>query len=207
VFFRQLVHTFQLTWAYLNYSVWYLAVEILLAYLATAWIVYRCLHGLVTRRPALGLPLTVLLLGLLTVPLCWRSAGDLGKIRRSPPDRTLDAQARMAALRWAEANLPADSRLGSFNSGLLHWVAARPVLNLDGRVSRGDLAPLVRAGTPVLHYVRTLGVTHVIDRIYDDRSPFGRFWQEVSARGEILVRFPVQPSPEADIVVVQLPAG
>lgn len=115
------------------------------------------------------------------------------------------ALVRLAALRRAEQNLPADAVLGSFNSGLLHYVASRPVRNLDGRVDDGAFARHLARGGDALSYVGGRGVTHVTDRIYLDQSVFGRFWSDVTATGEIVARFPASGAPGTDVVVLKLP--
>ena len=110
--------------------------------------------------------------------------------------------AKVAAVRWVEANISDRAVVGSFNSGIMHWYASRPVLNLDGRVDDGSLYRVRLEGGGYLVYMRRRGVTHLIETL-DDSS----FWKDLLSRGRILHRFPYGPRQKREIVVLELERG
>ncbi len=109
--------------------------------------------------------------------------------------------AKVAALRWAEANLPADAVLGSLNSGIMHYYAHdRLVHNLDGRVDDGGLLRVLESGGSHLDYMWSRGVTHQIDAVHDDSH-----WRWILVDGEIVYERPFGPAGEGRMVVIALP--
>ena len=203
---RALVHVNGLAWTYLAYAVWYLAAEVLVAVLGVSWIVHGALR-LIPRLRGLGYVIRGGLLAAMVVPYLIQAGSAFRWAAAHVPAPTFEPLARIEALRWAEANLPPDAVIGSFNSGLMGFVTTRRVMNLDGRVDDGSLARELEEGREVLPYVLGRGVTHVIDRVYLDRSSFGRFWATVADSSAILARFPGSGPAANDIVVLRLPSG
>ncbi|RME27486.1 MAG: hypothetical protein D6798_04425, partial [Deltaproteobacteria bacterium] len=88
-----------------------------------------------------------------------RSAADPGFL----PPRLAD----IAVTRWADAHLPADAVIGSWDAGLVGWTSRHPVVNLDGVVASHAYLAALRDGTTA-EYLAGLGVTHVLNHHPDD---------------------------------------
>lgn len=66
------------------------------------------------------------------------------------------------AARWADAHLPPDAVLGSWDAGLVGWTSTHPVVNLDGVVASHAYLQAMRQGTTAA-YLAELGVTHIVN--------------------------------------------
>lgn len=93
-----------------------------------------------TPLRALG-PVTAIL----TVPLL------VGAVLTALPllqdERLAVRRADLQAARWAEANLPQGTRIGSWDAGLIGYSTSRPVINLDGVVNDVGWLHALRDGT------------------------------------------------------------
>ena len=70
-----------------------------------------------------------------------------------------------AAARWIEANLPADAKLASFDSGYFGWVLDRPVVNLDGVANTLEYLEDFHLQKRHAAYLEREGITHVVNLI------------------------------------------
>ena len=114
--------------------------------------------------------------------------------------------ARNTALRWLDENLDDDVVLGAFNSGHYHYRSeTRRFHNLDGRVDDGSFYRRLVEGGTVEDYVRSRGVTHVVDRAYPTDINYGAFWRRALQDGKLLAQFPVRRDGSDAILVVEMP--
>jgi hypothetical protein len=76
------------------------------------------------------------------------------------------------AAQWASQNVPADSRIGAFNSGIMAYFSGRTVVNLDGLVSNAAAAAL--RDTQLWAYVRQQRLGYLVD--YDMNFTYRQAW-------------------------------
>lgn len=77
-----------------------------------------------------------------------------------------------AAAQWIAQNVPADARVGAFNSGIQAYFSGRTVVNLDGLVSNAAAAAL-REGQ-LWAYVRSQQLGYLVD--YDVNFTYRQAW-------------------------------
>jgi hypothetical protein len=184
-----------------EYAVWYLAPEwlfaVALASVGIAGLLERPWPRLrwSTHLPTLATAVLVVLAIFAEFPSRLSTPSD------AKPEEWKRSVARIAALKWSEANLPEDAVLGAFNSGILHFYATDiKVANLDGRVDDGTFVRLKEQGLGTDTYVRQRGVTHILDTWID-----GGYWRNTVSRGTILHEVKYGRQNEHRIVVVELP--
>ena len=96
------------------------------------------------------------------VLLALTGAMGVGLWRANSPGFLPARLADREAARWANANLPADSVVGTWDAGVIGWYCDRPVVNLDGVVaSHAFLAALRRQDSAA--FLAGLGLSHVIN--------------------------------------------
>jgi hypothetical protein len=108
---------------------------------------------------------------------------------------------KLEVVAWANENLPADARVGSFNAGAIGFFAERPVINLDGLVNDADYLDHLRSGR-IEAYARREGITHVIEYATSAQTPQGR-WHDLPV-GRVLLARPFHGS-RTVYFVVELP--
>lgn len=108
---------------------------------------------------------------------------------------------KLEVVAWANHNLPADARIGSFNAGAIGFFARRPVINLDGLVNDADYLDHLRTGR-IEAYARREGITHVVEYATSGRAPHGR-WRGLPV-GRVLLARPFDGVPTV-YYVVELP--
>lgn len=145
-------------------SSWYFVVQpwltVLLVGAAADWAADLGRSAWMTSRSAWArLILPVLLIGWCLVPL--RTFGSLAKAREvEETGPTYDGA------RWVQANLPADSIIGSWNLSAIAFLSGRRVVNLDGLVNSWEF---YRSGRQDLcRYWDEAGITYLID-IFSNR--------------------------------------
>lgn len=103
--------------------------------------------------------------------------------REARPERVTP---KLEVVAWANADLPADARIGSFNAGAIGFFAERPVINLDGLVNDADYLEHLKAGR-IEAYARREGITHIIEYATNGRTPEGR-WRDLPVGRVLLAR-------------------
>jgi hypothetical protein len=93
---------------------------------------------------------------------------------------------KLEVVAWANANLPADARIGSFNAGAIGFFARHPVINLDGLVNDADYLDHLRRGR-IEAYARREGITHIVEYATNGRTPEGR-WRDLPVGRVLLIR-------------------
>jgi hypothetical protein len=135
----------------LSYARWYYVLQPLLAALVAADLLEWSLARVPARRlagaAACGLAVLVTAAGFAR----WQREES----RRGTRVPLLEAAA------WVAAELPADARIGSWNSGTLGYRSGRTVVNLDGLVNSWDY--LERGQFDICGYWERTGITHLVD--------------------------------------------
>jgi hypothetical protein len=86
-----------------------------------------------------------------------------GKVVTDPHASSL-AEGDRAAAEWADAHLPDDAVLASWDAGVVGYFANRPVVNLDGVVNSFEWRDARLAGTnATTRFLRDRHVTHVVN--------------------------------------------
>lgn len=202
LFPRQLVYGWKLASTATHYSVWYLALEWLAAVLLVG-VLLRWALELIPEWKGVGPWLRAGVLVALCVSFFPAKLQGYLFEREKEVTASRGPMAKVAALRWAEENLPDDAVVGSFNSGIMHYYARQiRVINLDGRVDDGSLYRTLLAGGSTLDNQRRRGITHVIDTIWDDG-----YWQRMVEEGRILHRVPYGNEGDKTMVVLELPSA
>ncbi len=110
--------------------------------------------------------------------------GWLAPFSVSPLDPASWQQSMLRAARHVNHHLPPDARVGAFNAGLLGYFAHRTVINLDG-LANNEVLRHSLAGRPLLDYVRSAGITHMVDAL-----PAGGWFGHPLAHYEVLEVLP-----------------
>jgi hypothetical protein len=137
----------------LTYARWYYVLPPLMAALAAADVLEWATHRVRARVAFQTAACALVVLGTAVGLTRWRRA-------ESPRVPLLDAAA------WARANLPAEARIGAWNSGTLGYLSGRTVVNLDGLVNSWSFLEIEQHD--LCGYWARNGITHLIDAFSED---------------------------------------
>ncbi len=85
-----------------------------------------------------------------------------------PTGPTFSRAARVDLARWSNTHLPAEARIGSFNSGQIGYFSKHPVFNLDGLANNYDYLNHYYKTDQLCAYLDRYGITHIIEYAYGD---------------------------------------
>ncbi|MCO4769715.1 MAG: hypothetical protein KDA24_06750 [Deltaproteobacteria bacterium] len=152
---------------YVHYSYWYRVPELLLAVMAVGMVVAPAFETTIARRWVAGPALLALALGF---------AGLLAELAPRGFDSTAD-RFSISVLSVADGmneELRRGTRVGSWNAGLLGWLADGPVVvNLDGLANSREFLPVAEAEVlyrhghgavnPTLKWLDEQGIHYLVD--------------------------------------------
>src|SRR5829696_4331117 len=124
---------------------WLVDDELLLVVLASV-LLGATLHAIGQRLPLLATPrvaMTAVLVlvvahGVQTTRYYWDGRKQTHDWNLSWNEFSYDAA------QWLRTHVPVDTRVGSWNAGVLGYFAAQPVVNLDGLINGFDFLPYLR---------------------------------------------------------------
>ncbi len=153
---------------YVEYGFWYRVPEVLCI---TAAVGVLAARALAPDRP-LTRPLQITF-GVVLVTALISTASTL-RPRSHDPDSTLMTRGALDVARALSERLPAGAKVGSWNAGLIGWMADGPmIVNLDGLANRPDFVPIAAQevrfrhgldeGLELLGWLERNGVEYLVD--------------------------------------------
>lgn len=150
-----------------HYYGWLLFFWLIFGALALAVLLER-----LPRPAALGFALLFLLACL---------PGTARYLRPGPIDPAARGVSRLALAARLNRTLPRDTIAGAWNAGVIGYFLNVPVVNLDGLMNDGAFLERLRAGAPLLPYLKREGIGVLID--HDQRDLTARFHEDRGAPG------------------------
>ena len=132
-------------------------------------------RSLTTRPPASSWARPIAI-GVITCLIAFNAALAWRQFTRPVDVSATHQNRRLQVIAWIDEHVPADARLGAWNSGQIGYFSQRAVVNLDGLANDADYLEVLRHGS-LADYLRRERITYLVDNDAGDLTmPYRASW-------------------------------